>query len=110
MHASLEQLRSYCTLERENGYQNTAIIGGLAKMLDFWEGKARTDGLNEGVIQAVIQRLPPMQRDVILLRDVAEFDASEVCDLLDVTEANQRVLLHRARSRVRAVLEDYLSA
>lgn len=76
-----------------------------------WDGEAEERLLateTKQIIEAVIQRLPPMQRDVILLRDVAEFDASEVCDLLDVTEANQRVLLHRARSRVRAALEEYL--
>jgi len=57
MQSSLEKLRKFFRLEHENGYNNTAIIGGLAKMLDFWEGEARTDGLTEEVIQAVIQRL-----------------------------------------------------
>jgi len=57
MQPSLEKLRKYFRLERENGYNNTAIIGGLSKMLDYWEGEARTDTLSEEVIQAVIQRL-----------------------------------------------------
>src|SRR5512139_4148122 len=57
MQPSLEKLRKYFRLERENGYNNTAIIGGLSKMLDYWEGEARTDALSEDVIQAVIQRL-----------------------------------------------------
>ncbi len=57
MQPSLEKLRKFFRLEHENGYNNTAIIGGLAKMLDFWEGEARNDNLNEEVIQAVIQRL-----------------------------------------------------
>lgn len=57
MQSSLEKLRKFFGLEREKGYDNTAIIGGLAKMLDFWEGEARADGLNEEIIQAVVQRL-----------------------------------------------------
>ena len=57
MQPSLEKLRKFFRLEHENGYSNSAIIGGLAKMLDYWEGDARTDQLQEEVIQAVVQRL-----------------------------------------------------
>src|SRR5512141_2561797 len=57
MQPSPEKLRKFFRLEHENGYANTAIIGGLAKMLDFWEGEARADGIKEEVIQAVVQRL-----------------------------------------------------
>jgi ATP-dependent DNA helicase RecG len=57
MQSSLEKLRKFFRLEHENGYSNTAIIGGLAKMLDFWEGEARADEIKEEVIQAVVQRL-----------------------------------------------------
>jgi ATP-dependent DNA helicase RecG len=57
MQTSLEKLRKFFRLEHENGYANSAIIGGLAKMLDYWEGEARADGLKEEVIQAVVQRL-----------------------------------------------------
>jgi len=57
MQTSLEKLRKFFRLEHENGYSNKAIIGGLAKMLDFWEGEARADQIQEGVIQAVVQRL-----------------------------------------------------
>ena len=60
------------------------------------------------VIDAAIDRLPPNQAAVIRLRDVEGFGSAEVCDLLDISEANQRVLLHRARSKVRAALERYL--
>lgn len=49
--------------------------------------------------------LPPMQQAVVTLRDVHGLGASEVCETLDVSEANQRVLLHRGRSKMRAVLE-----
>ena len=48
------------------------------------------------------------QREVIALRDVEGFSGVEVSELLGLTETNQRVLLHRARSRMRAGLEEYL--
>src|SRR5512140_1840773 len=57
MQPSLEKLRKYFRLEHDGKYQNTSIIGGLAKMLDYWEGEARADGIREDVIQAVVQRL-----------------------------------------------------
>jgi len=52
--------------------------------------------------------LPPAQQAVLTLRDVEGLSADEVCGLLDLTPVNQRVILHRARSRVRANLERYL--
>jgi RNA polymerase sigma-70 factor (ECF subfamily) len=57
---------------------------------------------------AAIDALPASQRLVITLRDVQGLSAAEVCDLLQVSEGNQRVLLHRARSKARAALESYL--
>jgi RNA polymerase sigma-70 factor (ECF subfamily) len=60
------------------------------------------------VIMAVIAALPPAQRAVIAMRDVAGCDAGEVCEALEISEGNQRVLLHRARSRVRSALERHL--
>ncbi len=57
MQPSLEKLRKIFRLEHENKYENIAIIGGLAKMLDFWEGEARADGVAEEVIQAIVARL-----------------------------------------------------
>jgi len=58
-------------------------------------------------IGGVIAGLPPAQRQVITLRDIEGWSAEEVCNALDVSETNQRVLLHRARSRVRGALEHY---
>ncbi len=52
--------------------------------------------------------LPPRQREVVLLRDVDGLSAEEVCDVLQISEANQRVLLHRGRSGLRSALEDQL--
>jgi len=60
------------------------------------------------IIRAAIEELPPRQRAVITLRDVSGCDGQEVCAALQVSEANQRVLLHRARSRVRSAVEEYL--
>jgi ATP-dependent DNA helicase RecG len=57
MQPSLEKLRKFFRLEHGNKYENTAIIGGLAKMLDYWEGEARAEGVTEEVIQAVVSRL-----------------------------------------------------
>jgi len=61
-------------------------------------------------ISAAIEALPASQRTVITLRDVEGWAADEVCQFLDITEANQRVLLHRARSSVRRALEQYIKS
>ncbi len=56
-------------------------------------------------IQQSLQELPSRQREVVMLRDVDGLSGQEVCDALEISEANQRVLLHRGRSRLRAALE-----
>ena len=60
------------------------------------------------VVLAAIHELPPPQRIVITMRDIQGCDSEEVCEALDVSEGNQRVLLHRARSKVRRALERHL--
>ena len=60
------------------------------------------------VIADAIERLPETQRTVITLRDIEGWSADEVCNALTLSETNQRVLLHRARSAVRAALEKYM--
>lgn len=57
------------------------------------------------VLSTALADLPERQRAVVELRDVHGFDSEEVCELLDLTAANQRVLLHRGRARLRTVLE-----
>ena len=61
-----------------------------------------------GVIDRAIEALPPAQRAVITLRDIQGLSSEEVRNALDLTETNQRVLLHRARSKVRSALEEYM--
>jgi len=61
------------------------------------------------LVLMAIGELPPSQRDVITLRDVEGWAAAEVRDALELSEANERVLLHRARAKVRARLEAYFS-
>ena len=61
-------------------------------------------------VQAAIAALPASQREVITLRDVEGWTADEVCNVLEITESNQRVLLHRARAKVRRDVERYLNA
>ncbi|HMC81305.1 MAG TPA: sigma-70 family RNA polymerase sigma factor [Acidimicrobiia bacterium] len=78
-----------------------------------WEGVPEDRLLSaetRAVVEAAIAMLPEMQRAVITLRDVRGFTAQEACEVLGLTEANQRVLLHRARSKVRARLEEYLGS
>ena len=60
-----------------------------------------------GVVSSAIDELPPGQRSVITLRDVEGFGSQDACNVLEISETNQRVLLHRARSRVRRALERY---
>jgi RNA polymerase sigma-70 factor (ECF subfamily) len=64
----------------------------------------------QGVIRRAIEALPPAQREVITLRDLEGWSSAEVCNTLVISETNQRVLLHRARSKVRRALEHYLGA
>jgi RNA polymerase sigma-70 factor (ECF subfamily) len=61
------------------------------------------------LVERAIAALPPTQRAVITLRDVEGCASDEVCAVLGLSEGNQRVLLHRARSRVRRALEAHLA-
>jgi RNA polymerase sigma-70 factor (ECF subfamily) len=61
------------------------------------------------VLAAALATLPARQRIVVALRDVDGYTSDEVCELLDITPANQRVLLHRGRAALRACLETYLT-
>jgi RNA polymerase sigma-70 factor (ECF subfamily) len=60
------------------------------------------------IVVSAIEQLPPAQRLVITMRDIQGCRSDEVCAALDVSEGNQRVLLHRARSKIRSALERHL--
>jgi RNA polymerase sigma-70 factor (ECF subfamily) len=89
--------------------------GGAGELRGAWasppaewqepERKLATDEARQVMLEA-IAGLPPRQRDVIVLRDVQGYTAEDARNALDISETNQRVLLHRARSKVRAALEE----
>jgi RNA polymerase sigma-70 factor (ECF subfamily) len=62
------------------------------------------------IVRVALDALPPAQAEVVRLRDVEGLPSEHVCDLLNLTEGNQRVLLHRGRSKIRATLEAYVGA
>jgi RNA polymerase sigma-70 factor (ECF subfamily) len=73
-----------------------------------WPEERLLAGEVRDVIEEAVEELPDAQRAVIALRDIEGWSSDEACDLLGITAGNQRVLLHRARSRVRSALETYL--
>jgi RNA polymerase sigma-70 factor (ECF subfamily) len=82
--------------------------GGWQTPPEPWPEQRLEDAETHDAALAAMEQLPPRQREVILLRDVEGFSSEETCNALDVSETNQRVLLHRARSKVRAALEAHL--
>lgn len=60
------------------------------------------------IIREAIDQLPENQRLVVTLHDMDELSAQEICNILGISETNQRVLLHRGRARIRQILEDHL--
>ena len=82
--------------------------GHWSSMPTEWRGQPDERALASetlSVVRAAIDALPPMQAEVIRLRDVLGWTSDEVRNALDLTETNQRVLLHRARAKVRRALE-----
>ena len=67
-------------------------------------------GETRDVIRRAIDDLPASQRAVVTLRDIEGWPPEEVCEALELTDANQRVLLHRGRTKVRGALERYFAA
>jgi RNA polymerase sigma-70 factor (ECF subfamily) len=91
----------------EHGYP-----GGWYLAPTAWETPEQglLSGETREVILDAIEKLPPAQRAVVTLRDVEGWPAEEVCDALELSEGNQRVLLHRGRSKIRLALENYFGA
>jgi RNA polymerase sigma-70 factor (ECF subfamily) len=86
--------------------------GHWASIPDRWHEQPEERLLSEETMDVVahaIEALPAAQRAVISLRDIEGWASDEVCEALDLTEVNQRVLLHRARARVRRTLEEELA-
>jgi RNA polymerase sigma-70 factor (ECF subfamily) len=83
--------------------------GHWAVLPRAWPEDKLLAGETLSVIEHAIERLPHTQRTVITLRDVEGWTADEVRNALELSETNQRVLLHRARAKVRNALEQYLS-
>jgi len=73
------------------------------------EERLASDAARDAMLKA-ISELPPRQREVLTLRDIQGYSAAETCNALELSETNQRVLLHRARSKVRAALERYFES
>lgn len=94
------------------------FLGDGDRWTSHWASSPRRfDELPEGklisretmaIVQEVVESLPEAQRVVITMRDIAGYDSEDVCDALGISEGNQRVLLHRARTRVRRALEEYV--
>jgi RNA polymerase sigma-70 factor (ECF subfamily) len=91
---------------------NEAAPGAWRAAPEDWDGVPEDRLIGRETldrIELAIDRLPPTQAAVIRLRDVLGWSAEEVRNALELSETNQRVLLHRARSRVRRELDAYLS-
>src|SRR5215207_10062041 len=86
----------------------SATPGAWAAPPRAWPHDRLLAGETLGVIESAIDKLPEAQREVIRLRDVEGWTPMEVADALEITDGNQRVLLHRARAKGRAELERYL--
>lgn len=94
-------------------FRGTPSAGFWSAPPESWAGIPEDrllSGETRAVVDEAIAALPDTQRAVITLRDIKGFTAQEACDVLGLTDANQRVLLHRARSKVRARLEEYLGS
>lgn len=90
----------------------THWAGGWLSFPTPWEGSPEERLLSKETrarIEKAIEALPATQRTIITLRDVEGWSSEETCSLLGISEVNQRVLLHRARSKVRSVLEKYFA-
>ena len=96
------------------------FLGDDERWASHWSSSPRRfDALPEGrllsqesmtVVQSAVDALPEVQRIVLTMRDMVGFDSEEICAALGISEVNQRVLLHRARTRVRKALEAYVEA
>jgi RNA polymerase sigma-70 factor (ECF subfamily) len=107
MSSLAEELDDEASVPPER-FTGPAGRGVWAQPPERWSDQPESRLLSDAtfaLVASTVQVLPENQRRVLVLRDVEEWTSGEVCVLLDLSEVNQRVLLHRARSRLRAVLE-----
>lgn len=93
-------------------HQGEKWAGGWVSFPATWEELPEERVLSQetrNCIEKAIATLPPNQREIIILRDMEGWSAEETCHALNISEGNQRVLLHRARSKVRGALEKYFA-
>lgn len=89
---------------------SSASVGWLDVTTARWDGipdDRAIAGEIRQVIANAIAALPASQREVVVLRDVEQLTSAEVCSTLDITQGNQRILLHRARTKVRTALVEF---
>jgi RNA polymerase sigma-70 factor (ECF subfamily) len=91
-------------VERSRFDVSGAWMSPPAHWIEDSEDRMLADAM-AGRIHSALEDLSPRQREVVLLRDVEGLSTREVCEVLDITEGNQRVLLHRGRSFLRQALE-----
>jgi RNA polymerase sigma-70 factor (ECF subfamily) len=84
-------------------WEETPVSWGLADPAAAFQSREIFE-----LVRSALGHLPERQRQVVLLRDVEDLGAVDVCNILDISETNQRVLLHRGRARVRRVLDRFL--
>ena len=98
--------------ERFHGPDDRIAPGGWYRPPAPWETEPEERLVSRETLSRIgeaIEMLPPNQREVIRLRDILGWSSDEVCNALEISETNQRVLLHRARAKVRRALEGYLT-
>lgn len=99
-------------LEPERFHKSGALAGHWALPPSTWDEQTPERRLlsKEGMalMEKAIHALPANQRQVMILRDIEGIESEEICALLNISQSNQRVLLHRARTKVRSALNDYL--
>ncbi len=118
--AAREARRAGLPLETDGGHDgvNGEWVPGAGKK-GLWESRPAPWDLQDpaallqsrealAVIQDALERLPEAQRRVVLLRDVEDVGPDEICNMLEISRTNQRVLLHRGRARIRRALDAYV--